>query len=114
MASCGGALLAVVPGVLGLMAFSSEPDACGNPWRAVHFCQVWPLAYTQRGHKGAPALIAVTCWVFAFFGQELISRFQLHSFDIRTPFRQILAYRQWKAESEVSLLILEHLHHTPG
>ncbi|XP_075884840.1 glutaminase liver isoform, mitochondrial isoform X2 [Nelusetta ayraudi] len=70
MASCGGALLAVVPGVLGVMAFSPEPDACGNPWRAVHFCQ------------------------------ELISRFQLHSFDIRTPFRQILAYRQWKAESE--------------
>ena len=34
--------------------------------------------------------------------QELISTFQLHSFDIRTPFRQILAYRQWKAESEVS------------
>lgn len=34
--------------------------------------------------------------------QELISTFQLHSFDIRTPMRQILAYRQWKAESEVS------------
>ncbi|KAM7002341.1 glutaminase liver isoform, mitochondrial [Tautogolabrus adspersus] len=65
-----GILLAVVPGVLGLMAFSPELDACGNPWRAVHFCQ------------------------------ELISTFQLHSFDIRTPFRQILAYRQWKAESE--------------
>ncbi|XP_074489499.1 glutaminase liver isoform, mitochondrial isoform X1 [Sebastes fasciatus] len=65
-----GSLLAVVPGVLGLMAFSPETDACGNPWRAVHFCQ------------------------------ELISTFQLHSFDIRTPFRQILAYRQWKAESE--------------
>uniref|UniRef100_A0A3Q3ECN3 glutaminase n=1 Tax=Labrus bergylta TaxID=56723 RepID=A0A3Q3ECN3_9LABR len=68
--SGNGVLLAVVPGVLGLMAFSPELDACGNPWRAVHFCQ------------------------------ELISTFQLHSFDIRTPFRQILAYRQWKAESE--------------
>ncbi|XP_054476606.1 glutaminase liver isoform, mitochondrial [Anoplopoma fimbria] len=65
-----GSLLAVVPGVLGLMAFSPETDACGNPTRAVHFCQ------------------------------ELISTFQLHSFDIRTPFRQILAYRQWKSESE--------------
>ncbi|XP_035859352.1 glutaminase liver isoform, mitochondrial [Sander lucioperca] len=70
VSSSRGALLAVVPGVLGLMAFSQETDACGNPWRAVHFCQ------------------------------ELISTFQLHSFDIRTPFRQILAYRQWKAESE--------------
>ncbi|XP_040893834.1 glutaminase liver isoform, mitochondrial isoform X1 [Toxotes jaculatrix] len=70
VSSSHGSLLAVVPGVLGLMAFSPELDACGNPWRAVHFCQ------------------------------ELISAFQLHSFDIRTPFRQILAYRQWKAESE--------------
>nr|XP_046249481.1 glutaminase liver isoform, mitochondrial isoform X2 [Scatophagus argus]XP_046249482.1 glutaminase liver isoform, mitochondrial isoform X2 [Scatophagus argus]XP_046249483.1 glutaminase liver isoform, mitochondrial isoform X2 [Scatophagus argus]XP_046249484.1 glutaminase liver isoform, mitochondrial isoform X2 [Scatophagus argus]XP_046249485.1 glutaminase liver isoform, mitochondrial isoform X2 [Scatophagus argus] len=70
MSSSRGPLLAVVPGVLGLMAFSPELDACGNPWRAVHFCQ------------------------------ELISTFQLHSFDIRTPFRQILAYRQWKAEAE--------------
>ncbi|XP_029909427.1 glutaminase liver isoform, mitochondrial [Myripristis murdjan] len=70
MSSSHGALLAVVPGVLGLMAFSPELDASGNPWRAVHFCQ------------------------------ELISTFQLHSFDIRTPFRQVLAYRQWKAESE--------------
>ncbi|XP_026166260.1 glutaminase liver isoform, mitochondrial isoform X2 [Mastacembelus armatus] len=68
--SSHGSLLAVVPGVLGLMAFSPELDACGNPWRAVHFCQ------------------------------ELVSVFQLHSFDIRTPFRQILAYRQWKSESE--------------
>nr|XP_046166369.1 glutaminase liver isoform, mitochondrial isoform X3 [Oncorhynchus gorbuscha] len=32
--------------------------------------------------------------------KELISTFQLHSFDIRTPFRQVLTYRQWKAESE--------------
>ncbi|XP_068169106.1 glutaminase liver isoform, mitochondrial isoform X2 [Antennarius striatus] len=70
VSSSHGSLLAIVPGVLGLMAFSPELDACGNPWRAVHFCQ------------------------------ELISMFQLHSFDIRTPFRQILAYRQWKAESE--------------
>ncbi|XP_039989079.1 glutaminase liver isoform, mitochondrial isoform X4 [Xiphias gladius] len=70
VSSSHGSLLAVVPGVLGLMAFSPELDACGNPWRAVHFCQ------------------------------ELISTFQLHSFDIGTPFRQILAYRQWKAESE--------------
>ncbi|KAM3608800.1 uncharacterized protein V6R79_004997 [Siganus canaliculatus] len=68
--SSHGVLLAVVPGVLGLVAFSPEVDACGNPWRAVHFCQ------------------------------ELVSAFQLHSFDIRTPFRQILAYRQWKTESE--------------
>ncbi|XP_029008398.1 glutaminase liver isoform, mitochondrial [Betta splendens] len=70
VSSSHGSLLAVVPGVLGLMAFSPELDACGNPWRAVHFCQ------------------------------ELVSVFQLHMFDIRTPFRQILAYRQWKAESE--------------
>ncbi|XP_055011346.1 glutaminase liver isoform, mitochondrial-like [Boleophthalmus pectinirostris] len=68
--SSHGALLAVVPGVLGLMAFSPETDSRGNPWRALHFCQ------------------------------ELVSRFQLHSFDIRTPFRQVLAYRQWKSESE--------------
>lgn len=38
--SSQGSLLAVVPGVLGLMVFSPELDACGNPWRAVHFCQV--------------------------------------------------------------------------
>ncbi|KAG7468847.1 hypothetical protein JOB18_024505 [Solea senegalensis] len=65
-----GVLLAVVPGVLGLTAFSPEVDSCGNAWRAVHFCQ------------------------------ELVSAFQMHSFDIRTPFRQILVYRQWKIESE--------------
>ncbi|XP_061750713.1 glutaminase liver isoform, mitochondrial isoform X3 [Nerophis ophidion] len=70
VASIHGGLLAVIPGVLGLMAFSPELDVYGNPWRAVHFCQ------------------------------ELVSTFQLHSFDIRTPFRQVLAYRQWKAESE--------------
>ncbi|XP_072291191.1 glutaminase liver isoform, mitochondrial [Eucyclogobius newberryi] len=68
--SSQGALLAVVPGVLGLMAFSPETDPCGTPWRALHFCQ------------------------------ELVIRFQLHRFDIRTPFRQVLAYRQWKSESE--------------
>uniref|UniRef100_H3CAG1 glutaminase n=1 Tax=Tetraodon nigroviridis TaxID=99883 RepID=H3CAG1_TETNG len=73
--SSHGALLAVVPGVLGLAAFSPEVDASGNPWRAVHFCQ------------------------------ELVSTFQLHAFDIRTPFRQILAYRQWKAESEGSQIM---------
>uniref|UniRef100_A0A672YK96 glutaminase n=1 Tax=Sphaeramia orbicularis TaxID=375764 RepID=A0A672YK96_9TELE len=39
VSSSYGSLLAVVPGVLGLMAFSPELDACGNPWRAVHFCQ---------------------------------------------------------------------------
>uniref|UniRef100_A0A3B3Z713 glutaminase n=1 Tax=Periophthalmus magnuspinnatus TaxID=409849 RepID=A0A3B3Z713_9GOBI len=39
--SSHGALLAVVPGVLGLMAFSPETDLCGNPWRALHFCQTW-------------------------------------------------------------------------
>uniref|UniRef100_A0A8C9XNV3 glutaminase n=1 Tax=Sander lucioperca TaxID=283035 RepID=A0A8C9XNV3_SANLU len=44
VSSSRGALLAVVPGVLGLMAFSQETDACGNPWRAVHFCQVTPLS----------------------------------------------------------------------
>lgn len=44
-----GSLLAVVPGVLGLMAFSPELDACGNPWRAVHFCQV------RHGSSPAPA-----------------------------------------------------------
>ncbi|XP_055011347.1 glutaminase liver isoform, mitochondrial-like [Boleophthalmus pectinirostris] len=76
--SSHGALLAVVPGVLGLMAFSPETDSRGNPWRALHFCQ------------------------------ELVSRFQLHSFDIRTPFRQVLAYRQWKSESEVSPMIPHH------
>lgn len=68
--SSHGALLAVVPGVLGLMAFSPETDSSVNNWRALHFCQ------------------------------ELVSRFQLHSFDIRTPFRQVLAYRQWKSEAE--------------
>ncbi|TKS72909.1 Glutaminase liver isoform, mitochondrial [Collichthys lucidus] len=30
-------------GVLGLMAFSPELDACGNPWRAVHFCQGYQI-----------------------------------------------------------------------
>ncbi len=42
--------------------------------------------------------------------QELISTFQLHSFDIRTPFRQILAYRQWKAESEVSAALIRPVY----
>ncbi|XP_029378058.1 glutaminase liver isoform, mitochondrial isoform X2 [Echeneis naucrates] len=74
--SSSGFLFAVVPGVLGLMAFSPELDAYGNPWRAVHFCQ------------------------------ELISAFQLHSLDVRTPFRQVLAYRQWKSESEIINVLL--------
>ncbi|KAM6972956.1 glutaminase liver isoform, mitochondrial [Aplochiton taeniatus] len=68
--SKSGAVLAVVPGVLGIMCWSPGLDSFQNSWKAVHFCE------------------------------EFISTFQLHSFDIRTPFRQVLSYRQWKAESE--------------
>ncbi|XP_023669625.2 glutaminase liver isoform, mitochondrial isoform X1 [Paramormyrops kingsleyae] len=68
--SKSGSLLVAVPGVLGIMCWSPELDAFANSWKAVHFCE------------------------------ELVSTFQLHSFDIRTPFRQVVAYRQWKAESE--------------
>lgn len=50
MSSSHGSLLAVVPGVLGLMAFSPELDACGNPWRAVHFCQVRHLRPAAPTH----------------------------------------------------------------
>uniref|UniRef100_A0A667XYQ3 glutaminase n=1 Tax=Myripristis murdjan TaxID=586833 RepID=A0A667XYQ3_9TELE len=45
-----GALLAVVPGVLGLMAFSPELDASGNPWRAVHFCQMVLMFLDTSSH----------------------------------------------------------------
>ncbi|KPP58000.1 hypothetical protein Z043_124222, partial [Scleropages formosus] len=68
--SKSGALLIVVPGILGMMCWSPALDSFGNSWKSVHFCE------------------------------ELVSMFQLHSFDIRTPFRQVVAYRQWKAESE--------------
>ncbi|XP_066557562.1 glutaminase liver isoform, mitochondrial [Amia ocellicauda] len=68
--SKSGTLLIVVPGVMGAMCWSPELDAYENSWKSVHFCQ------------------------------ELVSAFQLHSFDIRTPFRQVVTYRQWKAESE--------------
>lgn len=43
-----GVLLAAVPGVLGLMAFSPEVDSFGNPWRALHFCQVRSSAQPGR------------------------------------------------------------------
>ncbi|KAL0968434.1 hypothetical protein UPYG_G00266800 [Umbra pygmaea] len=69
-ASKSGVMLAVIPGVLGLLCWSPDLDCYGNSWKAVHFCE------------------------------EIISTFQLHSFDIRTPFRQVLTYRKWKAESE--------------
>ncbi|MBN3313375.1 GLSL Glutaminase, partial [Atractosteus spatula] len=69
--SKSGTLLVVVPGVMGVMCLSPELDSFDNSWKSVHFCQ------------------------------ELVSAFQLHSFDIRTPFRQVVTYRQWKAESEV-------------
>ncbi|XP_058854934.1 glutaminase liver isoform, mitochondrial [Acipenser ruthenus] len=68
--SKNGLVLAVVPGVMGIACWSPELDAFGNSWKGVHFCQ------------------------------ELVSAFQLHSFDIKTPFRQVVTYRQWKAESE--------------
>ncbi|XP_015198475.2 glutaminase liver isoform, mitochondrial isoform X1 [Lepisosteus oculatus] len=68
--SKSGTLLVVVPGVMGVMCLSPELDSFDNSWKSVHFCQ------------------------------ELVSAFQLHSFDIRTPFRQVVTYRQWKAESE--------------
>ncbi|MBN3285670.1 GLSL Glutaminase, partial [Polyodon spathula] len=71
--SKNGLLLAVVPGVMGIACWSPELDAFGNSWKGVHFCQ------------------------------ELVSAFQLHSFDIRTPFRQVVTYRQWKAESEACI-----------
>ncbi|TRY56147.1 hypothetical protein DNTS_015267 [Danionella cerebrum] len=70
VSSQSGAVLIVVPAVLGLVCWSPGLDCNGNSLRAVHF------------------------------SEELISRFQLHSFDIRTPFRQLLCYRQWKVESE--------------
>ncbi|KAJ8393086.1 hypothetical protein AAFF_G00067690 [Aldrovandia affinis] len=70
VSSQSGGLLMVVPGVLGLMCWAPELDAFGNSWKSVHFCE------------------------------ELVSTFQLHSFDVRTPFRQVVAYRQWKSESE--------------
>ncbi|XP_030621131.1 glutaminase kidney isoform, mitochondrial [Chanos chanos] len=68
--SRSGGVMVVIPGVLGLMCWSPELDGNGNPWKGVHFCE------------------------------ELVSTFQLHSFDIRTPFKQVLSYRQWKVESE--------------
>uniref|UniRef100_A0A8D0CLD7 glutaminase n=1 Tax=Scleropages formosus TaxID=113540 RepID=A0A8D0CLD7_SCLFO len=77
--SKSGALLIVVPGILGMMCWSPALDSFGNSWKSVHFCE------------------------------ELVSMFQLHSFDIRTPFRQVVAYRQWKAESEVGTTFSQNL-----
>uniref|UniRef100_A0A672NQB3 glutaminase n=1 Tax=Sinocyclocheilus grahami TaxID=75366 RepID=A0A672NQB3_SINGR len=78
--SKSGVVLTVVPGVLGLMCWSPGLDCNGNSWRGVHFCE------------------------------ELVSTFQLHSFDIRTPFRQVLCYRQWKVESEVWLIFYLYIY----
>ncbi|MBN3290119.1 GLSL Glutaminase, partial [Polypterus senegalus] len=70
MSSKNGTMQIVVPGVMGIMCWSTQLDTFGNSLMGVHFCQ------------------------------ELVTTFQLHSFDIRTPFRQVVTYRQWKAESE--------------
>uniref|UniRef100_A0A4W5M154 glutaminase n=1 Tax=Hucho hucho TaxID=62062 RepID=A0A4W5M154_9TELE len=38
--SKSGVMLAVVPGVLGLLCWSPDLDSFGNCWKAVHFCEV--------------------------------------------------------------------------
>lgn len=109
--SKSGAVLAVVPGVLGLVCWSPELDSFGNSWKAVHFCEVEKPSQFPRPLLSIVGFayfllvyIVLYLWTFWVSSQELVSTFQLHSFDIRTPFRQVLTYRQWKAESEVSML----------
>ncbi|KAL1247528.1 hypothetical protein QQF64_022904 [Cirrhinus molitorella] len=80
--------------------------------RIFHFKTSVPAKSSQSGVMliVVPGVLGLMCWSpeldcngNSWRGVhfcELVSTFQLHSFDIRTPFRQVLCYRQWKVESE--------------
>uniref|UniRef100_A0A665VSB6 glutaminase n=1 Tax=Echeneis naucrates TaxID=173247 RepID=A0A665VSB6_ECHNA len=111
--SSSGFLFAVVPGVLGLMAFSPELDAYGNPWRAVHFCQVTTsFCLCLSGHQIINVLLA------AFKGDvQSLRRYFLSGVDVNVvdyDGRTALHVAAAEGHTEVIRFLLENTRANPA
>ncbi len=60
-----GAILLVVPNVMGICCFSPPLDSMGNSCRGVQFCEVQEECFWSCFHWATDALLLLTCWLLA-------------------------------------------------